>query len=135
MLDMLLARGQRLTACATDDAHFVLNTHDRTAGWVMVRSETNAPDALLAALKAGDYYSSSGPEIYDLVVEPGERLRLRCSPADRIFLIGGPARYQSIGEQGVTEAEFDLSGWDSPYARVLVRDKAGRKAWTNPFWF
>ena len=135
MLDMLLARGQRLTACATDDAHFVPNTHDRTAGWVMVRSETNDPEALLAALKAGDYYSSSGPEIYDLVVEPGKRLRLRCSPVDRIFLIGGPAKYQTIGEQGITEAEFDLSSWTSPYARVLIRDDAGRKAWTNPVWF
>ena len=80
MLDMLLARGQRLTACATDDAHFVPNSHDRAAGWVMVRSETSDPDALLVALKAGEYYSSSGPEIYDLAIEPGERLRLRCSP-------------------------------------------------------
>ena len=101
----------------------------------MVRSETREPDALLAALQAGDYYSSSGPEIYDLVVEPGERLRLRCSPVDRIFLIGGPAKYQTIGEQGITEAEFDLSSWTCPYARVVVRDHAGRKAWTNPIWF
>jgi hypothetical protein len=135
LLDLLLARGQRLTACATDDAHFVLNTRDRAAGWVMVRSERNSPEALLAALKAGEYYSSSGPEIYNLDVEPGERLRLRCSPAERIFLIGGPAKYQTIGEQGITEAEFDLRAWTSPYARVLVRDDAGRKAWTNPIWF
>jgi hypothetical protein len=35
----------------------------------------------------------------------------------------------------MTEAEFDLRGWDAPYARVLVRDDAGRKAWTNPLWF
>jgi hypothetical protein len=100
----------------------------------MVKSETNDPTALLAALKAGDYYSSSGPEIYDFVVEPGERLRLRCSPANRIFLIGGPAQYQTVGEQGITEAEFDLSSWTSPYARILVRDDAARKAWTNPVW-
>ena len=89
----------------------------------MVKSETNDPDALLAALKAGDYYSSSGPEIYDLVVEPGERLRLRCSPADRIFLIGGPAKYETIGEQGITEAEFDLSAWTSP---LRARPRPGR---------
>jgi hypothetical protein len=135
MLDMLFARGQRLTACATDDAHFVPNTRDRLAGWVMVKSETNDPESLLSALKAGDYYSSSGPEIHDLVVEPGERLCLRCSPVNRVFLIGGPARYQTVGEQGMTEAEFDLRSWTSPYARVLVRDDAGRKAWTNPIWF
>ena len=62
-------------------------------------------------------------------------MRLRCSPANRIFFIGGPAKYKTMGEQGITEAEFDLSDWDSPYARVLVRDDAGRKAWTNPIWF
>ena len=135
MLDVLLARGRRLSACATDDAHFVLNTRDRESGWVMVKSETLDPDALVAALKAGDYYSSTGPVIHDLVVEPGQRLWLRCSPANRVFLLGGPAKYVALGEQGVTEAEFDLSAWESPYARVLVRDGEGRKAWTNPVWF
>jgi hypothetical protein len=135
MLDLLLARGRRLTACATDDAHFVLNTRDRESGWVMVKSESLDPDSLLTALKAGDSYSSTGPVIHSLTVEPGKLLRLRCSPANRIFLIGGPATYQTIGEQGITEAEFDLSSWTSPYARVLVRDDVGRKAWTNPIWF
>jgi len=135
LLDLLLARGQRLTACATDDAHFVLNTRDRESGWVMVKSERCDPDALVTALKAGDYYSSSGPVIHDLVIEPRERLHIRCSPANRIFLLGGPAKYHAIGEQGITEAEFDLSGWTSPYTRVVVRDDAGRRAWTNPIWF
>ena len=39
------------------------------------------------------------------------------------------------GKQGVTEAEFDLRTWKRNYARVLVRDDASRKAWTNPIWF
>jgi hypothetical protein len=134
MLDLMLARGRRLTACATDDAHFVLDTRDRAAGWVMVKSERLEPDALLAALKAGDYYSSSGPVIHDVAVEPGKRLFVRCSPANRIFAIGGPAKYRSVGQQGITEAEFDLSDWTSPFVRVLVRDDAYRKAWTNPIW-
>jgi hypothetical protein len=135
MLDLALVRGQRLTACATDDAHFVLDTRDRAAGWVMVKSETLEPDALVAALKAGHYYSSSGPEIHSLDVTPSRCLTLRCSPANRVFLLGGPAKYKMVGEQGITEAEFDLSDWTQPYTRVLVRDDAGRKAWTNPIWF
>lgn len=134
MLDLVLARGQRVTACATDDAHFVPNTHDRATGWVMVKSETLDPDALLAALKAGDYYSSTGPAIHDLCLEPGKRLIVRCSPAERVFLLGAGAKYRAVGERGITEAEFDLSDWRSPYLRVLVRDAAGRKAWSNPIW-
>ena len=135
MLDILLARGKRLSACATDDAHFVLNTRDRAAGWTMVKSEALEPEALVTALKAGDYYSSTGPVIHDLTVEPGNRLHIRTSPANRIFLLGGPAEYQMVGEQGITEAEFDLSELTRNYARVVVRDDAGRKAWTNPIWF
>lgn len=135
MLDLVLARGQRVTACATDDAHFVPNSHDRAAGWVMVKSEALDPESLVEALKSGDYYSSTGPVIHDLTIEPGGRLHVRCSPAQRVFLLGSNARYRAIGEQGITEAEFDLSEWPSPYARVLVRDAAGKKAWTNPIWF
>jgi hypothetical protein len=135
MLDLMLGRGRRVFGCATDDAHFILDTRERLCGWVMVRSETLEPDALLAALKRGDFYSSTGPTIVDLVVEPGERLFVRCSPANRIFVIGGPAEYKMFGEQGITEAEFDLRGWRRNFLRVLVRDDFGRKAWSNPIWF
>jgi hypothetical protein len=135
MLDLMLARGRRIFGCATDDAHFILNTRDRLAGWVMVRSDVLTPEALLGALKRGDFYSSTGPVLCDLVVEPGERLWVSCSPANRVFVIGGPAEYMMVGEQGITEAEFDLRGWRREYLRVLVRDDAARKAWTNPIWF
>lgn len=134
MLDYALARGKRLFACATDDAHFMPNSRERLAGWVMVKSETLEPIALLAALKAGDFYSSTGPTIVDMRLE-SSHLSVRCSPADRVFAIGIPTEYKSVGEQGVTEAEFDLAGWRSPYVRVLVRDAFGRKAWSNPLWF
>lgn len=135
MLDQMLCRGRRVNACATDDSHFVLNARDRLAGWTMVRSESNDPAALVAALKAGDSYASTGPEIVDLRIEPGKRLWIRTTPASRVFAIGGPAVYRTVGEHGLTEAEIDLAGWRSPFLRVVVRDDAGRKAWTNPFWF
>ncbi len=135
MFDYMLARGRRMTICATDDAHFVPNSRERLAGWVMVRSETLDPDALLSALKAGDFYSSTGPRIIDVALEPGKRMYVRSSPADRIFVMGVPTEYMSVGGQGLLEAEFDLTGWQSPYVRILVRDEFGRKAWSNPMWF
>ena len=134
MLDQMLDRGRRLFACATDDSHFVPNARDHLAGWVMVKSERNEPDALVAALKAGDFYASTGVGIFDLELIPGERLRLTCSPACRAFAIGGPAVYRIAASQGMTDAEFDLRDWPSPFVRVVVRDDAGHKAWTNPFW-
>src|SRR5207302_1437804 len=73
VLDLLLRRGARYSACATDDAHFNPDRADRLCGWVNVRSETLDPDALLAALKAGDFYSSTGPQIHDIQLSAGER--------------------------------------------------------------
>ena len=57
---MLSNRGRRLSAYAADDAHFK-ERPDAFGGWVQVRAESLDPVALLAALKAGHYYSSQGP--------------------------------------------------------------------------
>jgi hypothetical protein len=133
LLDQMLARGKRYFVGATDDAHFVPNTHDSMAGWMMVKSETLEPEALLAALKAGDYYATTGPNLYDVHLE-GSKLVVRCSPATHIFALGIPSEYQSARGHGLTQAEFDLSNWRSPYVRITVRDDRQLKAWSNPIW-
>ena len=48
-------------AVAGDDAHFHNGDLDAFGGYVMVKSETLEPESLLGALKAGEFYSSSGP--------------------------------------------------------------------------
>jgi hypothetical protein len=134
MLDVMLARGYRYTACATDDAHFMEKHDDHLRGWVWVKSEELSPEAILAALKRGDYYSSTGPMIHDLVVTPGKSITIRCSPAERIFVTGkGPRSVYKYGN-GLIEAELDINHLDSPYCRVTVRDRNGGRAWSNPIW-
>jgi hypothetical protein len=135
LFDILLARGYRYTACATDDAHFQPSRADALLGWVMVKSESLEPDALLMALKAGDYYSSTGPEIYDIQVFPGDKIVVQCSPAERVFVTGYGYHAASTYGNGILSAEISLKGFDSPYARVTVRDAKGGRAWSNPFWF
>ena len=66
LLDQLLNEGKRLTAFATDDAHF--KTPDHFGGWVHVKAESLEPEVLLEALKKGHYYSSQGPQIHDISV-------------------------------------------------------------------
>lgn len=133
MLETLLERGHRYSACATDDAHFNPHRADALLGWTWVKSEQLTPEGLLQALKNGHYYSSTGPELYDITVEP-DRLSVRCSPASRVFVTGSGYRARSVHGNGLTEAVFDLSGFDSPYCRVIVRDTVGRRAWSNPIW-
>lgn len=135
LLDLLLARGHRYTACATDDAHFQPTRNDALLGWVMVKSETLSPDSLLLALKAGEYYSSTGPEIYDIQVYPKNKIVVQCSPAERVFVTGAGYQAESVYGNGIRTAEISLARFDSPYARVTVRDAKGGRAWSNPFWF
>ena len=134
MADIMLGRGKRYTTCATDDYHAKDDQHDFARGWVWVKSEKLEPDAILAALKAGHYYSSTGPQIYNVELLAGNKLRVRCSPAERVFLTGIAARSQRVWGSGVVEAEFDLGRFNSPYARITVRDIHGDRAWSNPIW-
>lgn len=139
LLDQLLTEGRRLTAFATDDAHF--KTDDHFGGWVQVKAESLDPDVLLAALKAGAYYSSQGPLIHDIVIG-GHEIDISCSPVDTIAVLCGHSRtVQRVG-RAITGASLDLTklekGWlltrTSPWLRVVLIDHAGRRAWSNPIW-
>ena len=135
LADALLAEGHRINAYAADDAHLREGAPDAFGGWVEVRSEALEPEAILAALKAGRYYSSQGPEIH--AVEVGERsVIVRCSPARGVFLGGrGYARARALGE-GITECELPTDLFvGSPHLRVTIVDGVGRRAWTNAVWF
>lgn len=131
-LDLMLSAGRRLTAIATDDAHF--NEPDHFGGWVMVKSEENTPDALLTALKAGMFYSSQGPELRGIELD-GNNLTVRCSAATTVIVQGQGTATQAIHGASITQAQFKLARVaDSPWLRVTVIDRAERRAWSNPIW-
>ncbi len=66
----------------TDDAH---NYHGEEAspgrGWVMVRASKLDPDELVKAMKAGDFYASSGVTLDDVSFTDGTlRIRIHAEP-------------------------------------------------------
>ncbi len=135
VLDVLLMRGNRYDACATDDAHFDPRRHDRLRGWVHVKSETLDPDALMTALKTGAYYSSTGPQIHDIQIGADNKIYIRCSPAERIWITGRASVADAVYGNGVMEATFPITSLgNSPFFRVTVRDERGGRAWSNPIW-
>ena len=137
MLDLLAMRGKRYSACATDDAHFKPERHDSLRGWVKVKSTHRDPAAIVDALRAGSYYSSTGPEIYDVRLggPNGTTLTVQCSPSERVFLTGYGAKALSVPGHGVTSADFDVTQFsNSPFLRVTVRDSKGGRAWSNAIW-
>jgi hypothetical protein len=140
LLDQMLTEGSRLSAFATDDAHF--KTPDHFGGWVHVKAESLDPEDLLASLKRGDYYSSMGPQFHAIEIE-GKDIAISCSPVDTITVICGNSRSAVRNGRAITEASFDLTklerGWlvkrPSPWFRVVAIDHAGRRAWSNPIWW
>ena len=138
--DQLMNEGKRLSAFATDDAHF--KTPDHFGGWVNVKAQSLDPDELLNALKAGQYYSSQGPEINDIKLD-GKDIEITCSPVDTITVVCGVSRTCVKTGKAITSANFNLAnleqGWllkkPSPWFRVTVIDHAGKRAWSNPFWW
>jgi hypothetical protein len=134
LCDLLLGRGRRLGAYAADDAHFQPQDPPGLADWVQVRAESLDPEALLAALKDGHYYSSTGPEIHGISRHDG-RITVRCSPASRILVTGPTPGKQVLAGDALTEGTLSLEMFaKSAYVRVTVCDASGGRAWSNPIW-
>ena len=133
LADSLSTAGHRLTAFAADDAHFKNDRFDRFGGWVNVKAESLEPESLLASLKAGDYYASTGAEILNVVVTSNE-IVVESSPAIGIMVAGaGTARNYRRGDH-LTRASFPKAMFADAFFRVIIEQKDGRKAWTSPIW-
>ncbi len=130
--DLLLTEGRRLSLIATDDAHF--SEPDHFGGWVMVKAEENAPEALVDALKAGAFYSSQGPELRDVRIE-GNRVVVDCSAVVSVIAQGHGTGAKGVHGHSMTRAEVPLQRFNNtPWLRVTVIDAAGKRAWSNPVW-
>lgn len=131
LTDVLLNRGHRLGAYAADDAHFQPQDPPGHTAWVHVRAESLAPEPLLAALKAGHYYASTGPELHDIQLGDG-LLTVRCSPVRKVLVTGGAPGAEVIQGAGLTECSLPVAMFGRGYCRVTVEDEAGGRAWSNP---
>ena len=138
--DEMLRAGKRIFCSACDDNH---NTHpidspkcDSFGGWVQIDAPALEYSAIMNALVEGDFYASTGPEIYSIFVDDC-KVKIKTSPATKISIIpqGRNARAvygNSIGEE-ITEAEFALHP-DDRYFRIRVEDKCGKKAYTRAYF-
>ncbi len=145
--DEALERGRQLFALATDDSHHP--GYDSGFAWTWVRAADKTQEAVLAALRSGSFYGSTGPEI--TAVEVGDDwIDVRCSPARSVTLFSGRTKGSraNAGRLGYPNGseivERDSAGlitacrlerrWGATHGRVEVEDEGGRRAWTNPLW-
>lgn len=131
MADLLLSEGHRLSLIATDDAHFT--EPDHFGGWVMVKAPENTPEALLAALKAGLFYSTQGPELRAIRLL-GDAVEVECSAAVSVIVQGHGSGARALHGASMTHATVALDARlsASRWLRVTVIDAAGKRAWSNP---
>ncbi|MBX3127149.1 MAG: hypothetical protein KF718_10550 [Polyangiaceae bacterium] len=137
--DDVLGRGARVFALATDDAHHFADklgrvrqgkfayTGDRA--WIHVRAEKR-PDAIRAAMLAGDFYASTGVELADAEVTPQHtRVRVKEPAQCSIRFTGSGGRL--LREAACPEATYVHQGSEG-YVRATVEAPGGKRAWLQP---
>jgi hypothetical protein len=131
--DQALTAGWRACGLAVDDSHWKLPDHG--GGWIWLRAAERTPEAVLAALRRGHFYASTGPRLEDLQLD-GRRLFVRCSPAAAVYWIGHSHLGWSVHAPAggsLTEAELEIDP-RARYVRVEVADAAGRRAFSPPMF-
>ena len=132
IFEQMLNEGKRINIIATDDAHF--QTKDAFGGWIMVKAENNNSIDLLDALKKGYYYSSQGPEIFDISINNKE-LSVSCSPVSYVIVSGYGSSSLFKNKPDICETVFQIGSLPkNKWIRVTIVDKNGKKAWSNPIF-
>ena len=137
--EMLRASGKALFCVATDDNHDAYEPGDPRCdsfgGWTMLKLPELCYDAVISALKKGDFYASTGPELRELYIQNG-LLYVKCSPVEKIYMVtqgrGCKMALAPAGENRLTEAVFPLTGHEG-YIRVDCRDASGHHAYSNAY--
>lgn len=132
--DYLLSAGRRVWGLAGDDTH---RPEHIGGARLRVRVETATPEAIVASLKAGRFWFSSGPDFLSVKVDDAG-VSVRTTPARSISFVADKGRGGFVeAEPGrtITEAAYEYRGTET-YLRVQCTDANGKRAWTNPvcFW-
>lgn len=132
ILDVAAANGWVVPQVAADDCHFYEG--EELKSYIMLQADELTPEGVIAALKAGSFYASQGPEILDAQIE-GDELILHTSPvrmctfASNLVWVDGRCR---VGEN-MTEHVCPLHRTEGEtYIRCEITDDKGRKAWLSP---
>lgn len=132
--------GAHLFGTATDDAHHYddASTIDRPfvgdRGYVMVQAARD-PAAIRAAIARGDFYATNGV-LLAAVERSADAIGATLADTERedaefvVIGAGGRERVRRVGRG----ARFALADLDSPWVRLEVRRRDGKKAWAQPVW-
>ena len=133
LVDSLCDHDRHILLTAVDGSR--MRTPDLGKAWVYVRSLDRSPASLVAALKGGAYYCSTGGILHSLWIE-GTTRHVECSGASEILVNGRNRASTFVCGESITRADIDLKALKgSPWFRVIIFGVNQCRAWTNPYWF
>ncbi len=133
--DSMLRKNPNVLALAVDDCHLRPEHPGWNGGWIQVNANECSANAILQSIKAGNFYSSCGPEIHSLSFD-GNELHVETSPIKFARVVGPEwrgIRAGSFGDELLTDLKFQIPD-DWAYAYLEIEDGNGRRAWTNNLW-
>lgn len=135
----LLRAGNRIYCTAADDNHnynpLQSKQNDSCGGWVCINAEKLEYNEVMSALQKGNFYASTGPQIFSLV-RSEMQVEITCSPAQKIDLITRGRRTDcrhATDEKGILSASFPLKETDG-YFRLRITDNQGKIAYTQAYY-
>ena len=130
--DAALMRTPDTLAFAVDDAHLRTEHPGWNGGWIVVNARECTSEAIVGAIRQGNFYSSQGPEIRAITLAD-DQLTVQTSPVQFARLVGPGWKGTTLGSFAGPPLEtirFQVPS-DWRYAYLEVEDQAGRRAWTN----
>ncbi len=126
--DRLLAAGRKVWGFANDDAHA---PNEIARGWNMVQVAERTPEAILAALRRGSFYASSGVTIEHILCEDS-KLSVHATNAQQITIIGRSGK--RVCHAYGPELKLDTTYYTGPYLRIECVGACGAMAWSQPIY-
>jgi hypothetical protein len=127
-----LERSSDVLGLAADDAHVRPEYPTWNGGWIVVNAPELTRPTIESAVRAGNFYSSCGPEFESIELDSREVV-IRCSPVRCVRLVGPRGAGRHIGTPDgslISDARLEIpSEW--AYALLEIEDDNGRRAWTN----
>lgn len=130
--EKMLLENPDVLAFASDDTHLRGEHITWNGGWIVINAKGLTQESVMAAIKAGNFYSSQGPEFKEIEFD-GKTVKTRTSKVKFARLVGEASMGNRIGDldnASISEFEFEIPE-NMPFAFLEIEDENGKRAWTN----
>lgn len=130
--DAMLDADPEVLGFAVDDSHLRPGHPTWNGGWVVVQASDCTADTILAAIRAGRFYSSCGPA-FQSITHSDDDVTVTTSPVRCIRLVGPASRglrWAADGTESLTSCTLQVPP-EWAWAYIEIEDGNGKRAWTN----